>query len=47
VSSYEEKILVVEVVNTDEIYDLLKRQGSSEKYDESTFMDFPFKNLYP
>jgi hypothetical protein len=46
-SSYEETRLVVEAVNIADRYDLLKRKGSTEKPDRSTFLDFPFKNLDP
>jgi hypothetical protein len=39
--------LVVEAVNTADRYDLLKRQGSTEKPDKSTSLDFPFKIWIP
>jgi hypothetical protein len=40
VISYEEEGLV-------DILDLLKRKGTTEKYDGSTFMGFPLHNLDP
>jgi hypothetical protein len=44
---YEKVGLVVEVINIFDRLDILKRKGKNEKYDESTFLEFPFQNLDP